>query len=97
MAKRVTWTPQAKIDRFEILEYYYKAGTPKKSLRNIDSQIKDMVKYLSEFPQLGKQFGSHNERIIYKSYYSIIYKIINEAILILQVWDTRRNPEDLKL
>jgi len=97
MAKRITWTPQAKIDRFEILEYYFEAGTPKKSLRTIDSQIRKTIKLLSKFPQLGKTFGNFGERIVYKSYYSIIYKVEDDSILIMQVWDSRRDPKDLKL
>jgi len=95
--KRIIWTPQAKIDRFDILKFYSDAGISIKSLRKIDSQFRNTIRHLSVFPNLGKSFGNQNERIIYKGYYIIIYKILEDSIQIMQIWDSRRNPDDLKL
>jgi toxin YoeB len=96
MVRKIIWTPQAKIDRFDILEHYYKKGTPKSTLRKLDLKIKSIIHHLSRFPSLGKSSAKNSERILYKEHYSIIYKYIDDDILILQLWDTRRNPEQMQ-
>lgn len=95
--KRIIWTPQAKFDRYDILNYYACTGISNKILQKIDSQLRNSVRHLSVFPNFGKLYGTQNERIIYSGYYCIIYKIVDDSVQILQIWDTRRNPEDLKL
>lgn len=95
MAKQIIWTSQAKIDRYDILNYYFSHGTPKQSLKKINSRITGIIKHLAQFPSLGKTFQGE-EKIIYKDNYSIIYRNQDEKILILQIWDTRRNPEDFR-
>jgi plasmid stabilization system protein ParE len=95
--KRIVWTPQAKIDRYDILKFYAETGVSVKTLRKIDSQFKLTIKHLSIFPNLGKTFGIQNERIIYKGNYCMIYKILEEIVQIIQIWDTRRNPADFNI
>jgi len=97
MAARIVWTPQAKIDRFDILNFYHENGTPKSTLIELDNKIRNIIEYLSYFPELGVAYKSKNARILYKDNYSIIYRIENEEILILQIWDTRQNPKNLPL
>ena len=95
--KRIIWTPQAKLDRYDILKFYADAGTNIIALRKIDYQFRNSIKHLSIFPNLGKTLANQNERIIHSGYYNIIYKILDDAIQILQIWDNRRNPDDLKI
>jgi len=59
--------------------------------------LRNSINHLSVFPNLGKTFGTHNERIINSGYYIIIYKVVDDSIQIIQIWDTGRNPADLKL
>lgn len=97
MAGRIIWTPQAKIDRFDILEFYHNKGTPKNTLIKIDNRIRNIIEYLEIFPDLGVEFKSKNARILYKDNYAIIYRIEDPDILILQIWDTRQDPKKLPL
>lgn len=97
MACRIVWTPQAKIDRFDILNFYHESGTPKSTLIKLDNKIRNIIEYLSFFPELGVAYKAKNARILYKENYSIIYRIKGKDILILQIWDTRQNPKNLPL
>jgi plasmid stabilization system protein ParE len=96
MVRKIVWTPQAKIDRYEILDYYFKQGTPKKTLKLLDLKLREVIKLIPSFPLIGKPFGKHSERAIYKYPYCVVYELLESDILILHVWDTRRNPEDFK-
>ncbi|MEO8513933.1 MAG: type II toxin-antitoxin system RelE/ParE family toxin [Ignavibacteria bacterium] len=97
MAGRIIWTPQAKIDRFDIIKFYNDNGTPKNIIKKIDFRIRNIVEYLKLFPDLGVVYKSKNARILYKDNYSIIYRIENKDILILHIWDTRQDPKNLPL
>ncbi|MBE2227672.1 MAG: type II toxin-antitoxin system RelE/ParE family toxin [Ignavibacteria bacterium] len=97
MAARIVWTPQAKVDRFDILNFYHESGTPKSTLTKLDNKIRNIIEYLSYFPELGVAYKRRNARILYKDNYSIIYRIENEEILILQIWDNRQDPKNLTL
>lgn len=94
MVKKIVWTPQARTDRYDILKYYDSQGTPKQTLKKMNSKITTIIQKLGQFPYLGKPFGEFSERIIYKDSYSIIYKEEDNSIIVLQIWDTRRNPKD---
>ena len=72
-------------------------GTPKSTLIKLDNKIRNIIEYLSFFPELGVAYKSKNARILYKDNYSILYRIEKEDILILQIWDTRQNPKNLPL
>jgi plasmid stabilization system protein ParE len=95
MAKKIIWTPQSKINRLNILEFYFDMGTPKKALIKIDNRLKKIILHLSRFPGLGKEFGIYKERIIYKDNFAIVYKVENKTILILHLQDCRRDPKTL--
>ena len=97
MAGRIIWIPQAKIDRFDILKFYYNNGTPKNTLIKLDNKIRNLVEYLKLFPNLGVVYKSKNVRILYKDNYSIIYRIEINDILILQIWDNRQDPKNIPL
>lgn len=48
------------------------------------------------FPNLGKNSGFNEIQYLIVDVYKIYYKVISEGILILLIWDGRRNPDKLK-
>ncbi len=97
MAGRIIWTPQANLARFDLLKFYHDNGTPKNTLKRLDNKIRNIIDNLTFFPNLGVTYKSKYERILYKDNYSIIYKIESNDILILQIWDSRQDPQNLPL
>lgn len=97
MAKQIIWAPEAVADRLQILDYWYKRlGTVEYSAR-LDEMFKDTVQILSRFPLLGRQVEGRDIRVLVKDHYQIFYLNQKDAIQILHLWDSRRNPEDLNL
>jgi toxin YoeB len=47
------------------------------------------------YPFIGKPTNKPNIRIKIIREYLIVYEIHTEKIVVLGVWDTRRNPKDL--
>lgn len=97
MAKRIIWAPHAVADRIQILDYWYKRLGNKEYSRKLDSIFKETADLLSHFPFLGRQLTSREARVFIKDHYQIYYLDEEDAIKILHIWDSRRNPEEFEL
>ena len=97
MAKRIIWSTHAIADRILILDYWYQKIGNKKYSQKIDQSLKKIIKKLAAFPKLGRQLSNREERFFVKDRYQIFYTEMPATIEILHIWDSRRNPDDLKL
>ncbi|HCN82321.1 MAG TPA: plasmid stabilization system [Sphingobacteriaceae bacterium] len=97
MAKRINWSMHALADRISILDYWFQRIGNKNYSKKLDQSLKDIIKKLSVYPQLGRQLENREERFFVKDSYQIFYTETSDSIEILHIWDSRRNPEDLIL
>ena len=96
MVKRVIWSRNAIQDKLQILDYWYQRIGTKTYSRKLDKAFRQSVKYLQKYPNLGRKFENSDLRFIVKDHYQIFYKIKDDEIIVLHIWDSRRNPEDFK-
>lgn len=97
MAKQIIWAPQAVADRIQILDYWSKRLGTKKYSQKLDEMFKESVTLLAEYPFLGRQVKNREERVLVKDNYQIFYLNDKDHIIILHLWDSRRDPEELNL
>ena len=98
MAKQVVWSKTAVADRIQILDYWFKRLGSKTYSRKLDQEFRNIISLLPRFPSLGRVIENRDERYILKHYYRIIYRLnSNKDIEILRIWDTRQDPENLKI
>lgn len=93
MAKRVVWTTSARIGRRLILEYWTKKTKSKNYSQKLSKEFNQRIDYLKKFPKLGKETDFPNVRATSCGHFSIFYINALEAIVIVGVYDTRRNPQ----
>ena len=96
MVKQVIWSNTAKTSKQEILSYWTKRNKSNRFSKILNKLLKDASKIIGEFPLAGKSTGRPDIRIKIVRDYLIFYKISDDRILILFIWDGRRNPEDLQ-
>jgi toxin YoeB len=98
MAKvKIEWSVDARLDLFDILEFYLERnGSPTYSIK-LNRSINKNIQHLSQNPFLGIQTDYESVRTLISGEYQIIYEIIEDIILIVMVWDLRRNPEEKNL
>ena len=98
MAKKrliVIWSPEAIADKIEILNYWYsRIGTKTYSIK-LNKQLDNVIKFLSEYPNTGRFHTVAKMLYFIKDHYYIFYKIENNVLQIMQVWDGRRNQDML--
>ncbi|MFA6403443.1 MAG: type II toxin-antitoxin system RelE/ParE family toxin [Salinivirgaceae bacterium] len=96
MVKRIVWSANALSDRIQILDFWYQRIGNKNYSRKLDNTLKAVIKHLAHFPEMGRKLDNRNERILVKDAYQIFYSIAENEIHIVHIWDSRRNPDDLK-
>jgi len=95
MVRRIIWSKNALRDKVQILDYWHKRIGTKAYSRKLDKQLRQLVKLLRSFPEMGRQLEKINVRFLVKDHYQIFYKYSGNEIKILHLWDSRRNPDNL--
>ncbi len=94
MVKRsVEWSSNAKIELFEMLDFYFKRNGNKNYSIKINRNIQATVKLLRKFPKLGIQTSEENVRVIFERDFSVFYEPTQKQITIHSIWDNQRDPE----
>ena len=98
MAKRkIVWSKEAKNDLIEILNFYNERnGSPKYSIK-LNNRINKSLQLISKYPNIGTESDYQSVRVIITGDYQIIYEIFDQLILVIMLWDCRRNFEGKKI
>lgn len=95
MAKRLIWSPLARKIRKEILQYWILRNKSKYYSQKLNVLFENSAQQIADFPYSGISVSDNIYRgKLIKDYY-ILYKIKDDSIEILFIWDTRKDPADL--
>jgi plasmid stabilization system protein ParE len=95
MAKRIVWTQTAKRARREILEYWINHNGSTVYSKRLSKLFRIKAALLQSEHYLGKPTNFKDVRVSLVSHFSIFYKLNKNEIIIVGIWDNRRNPDDL--
>lgn len=96
MAKQVIWVLNAQKDRLAILSYWEQRNKSKTYSKKLDFRFREALKLISKYPLIGKPTLKASVRIKIVEDYLLVYEITRKYIVVLRIWDSRRNPEELK-
>ncbi|PZX55850.1 type II toxin-antitoxin system RelE/ParE family toxin [Algoriphagus chordae] len=94
MVKKVVWTLRAEQDRKEILSYWKKRNKSNTYSIKLNGLFKEAVKIIQSNPHIGKLTNSGNVRSKIVKDYLMFYEEFPEELVILAIWDNRRNPKN---
>lgn len=98
MAKlKVEWSVQAKADLIDVLEFYIQRNGSAVYSKKLNAKINKSINYIASNPRLGIRTNYKSVRSLITDEYQIIYEIFDQLILIVMIWDCRKNPEGQKL
>ena len=95
MAKRIIWTNTAKKSRREILQYWIDHNGSDTYSKKLSKLFRNKVALLKSEHYHGKPTDFKNVRVSLVNNFSIFFKVNNDNIVIVGIWDNRRNPDDL--
>jgi toxin YoeB len=95
MIKTVIWTETAKNDLQNIKNFYDQRNQSNLYSKKLLKTFRDAAKLIEKFPTLSIQTDQQNIRGFAILRYIIFYEILKDTIVVLFVWDCRRDPEQL--
>ena len=95
----VLYTAWAKQQLREIYTFYKEVGNSKKG-RKIRVAVNKKVLQPKDFPLLGREeellsYLGQGHRYLVEGQYKIIYRIIESTVYVTDIFDTRRNPNQI--
>jgi plasmid stabilization system protein ParE len=93
----IIWTPRSKIDLYNISEFYGKRNGTYNYSKKIYTKIKRSVLILRRYSGIGVKTNIYNVRNLIVGDFCLFYRINDKSILIIAVWDSKRNPNNLNL
>lgn len=98
MAKwQVVLSNTSQLDRLNILNYWLVNNKSASYSRKLDAKFIEVFNNLKEYPLLGVSTIYPDVRAFVILNYKIFYQIRGNVIFIIRIWDTRQNPNTLKL
>lgn len=91
---KVEWSIEARLDLIDILDFYIQRNGNANYSRKLNSKIIKSIKHITKNPFLGIQTDIDFVRAIVTGDYQIIYEILENTLLIVMIWNCRRNPDD---
>ena len=97
MAHKIVWTEKANIERLRILQFWIDNNKSRVFSLKLDKLFISAIRDLSKKPTIGRKTEFENVRVKIVREYLIFYEIIRQDLVILSVWDGRRDKKNLKI
>ncbi len=92
----VVWSSNAKVELFEILDFYDKRNGSRNYSIKVYRGIQITINLLKRFPRLGIRTSNKNIRVVFEGDFSVFYEYLDDNIIIHSVWDNQRDPKQSK-
>jgi toxin YoeB len=97
MAYKIVWTEKANIERLRILQFWIDNNKSRVFSLKLDKLFISAIRDLSKKPTIGRKTEFENVRVKIVREYLIFYEIVRHDLVILSVWDGRRDKKILKI
>lgn len=98
MAKReIVWTKNSEIQLQEILAFYTQRNKSRNYSLKLYSKFKTELKNVALKPEIGLKTKLDQIRGLIVGDFILFYKILDDKILVLKVWNCKQNPDKLNI
>lgn len=95
--RKIEWLSEAKLDLKNILNFYIERNGSAIYSKKLNTKFNKSIQLIAKNPFIGTQTDFNKVRILITDDYQIIYEILDQVILIIKIWDCRRNPADKRI
>ena len=88
----ISWTPFAVKSKQEIFNYWNNRNKSKLYSQQLNIEFRTALIKVAKIPETGIQTDEFNVRLTLCTHFEIIYKISEQEINVLDIFDTRQNP-----
>lgn len=94
---KIEWATDAKSDLYNILVFYVQRNKSTSYSNKLNTKINKSINLISSNPLLGTKTDYDSVRALITGEYQIIYEVFDQLLLIIMIWDCRRDPNDKRL
>lgn len=94
---KVKWSIEARLDLFDILDFYTQRNGNAVYSKKLFLKINKSIGLIIRQPSIGLQTNIESVRALVTGDYQLIYEIAENTILIVMVWDCKRDPHKKKV
>ena len=92
--RKIVWTDFAKESKYAIFLYWNQRNKSTTYSRKLNALFQESLKQIVNFPESSIESNDINVRLKIANHFEVIYHISSTQITILDIWDTRQNPEN---
>ncbi len=96
MVKKIVWAKEASTERNNIIAYWNWHNKSNIYSKKLLLLIKGAINSIKKSPEVGKPTNRPDTKLRIVRDYFIVYRIKDDTIHILSIWDTRQNPSKLE-
>lgn len=98
MALDIIWTISAQKDRIRVFEHWNERTQSREYSQKLNTSIGHRILLIKKYPSAGLSTDKSGIRFhIIARHYKLFYRIKENNAYILRFWDTRQDPDKLKL
>ena len=94
-SKKIILTELAKLSVIDILDFYIKQNGNSIYSQKLSKDIKSTIKLIAKYNYTGRQTDKEGIRVFIKDRNAIFYELNEQKLIVLFVWDCRRDPDQL--
>lgn len=95
--RKIIWTQKAIQSRKSIFKYWNSRNKSTAYSKKLNSQFLLALNLISKFPKIAIASEIKDVRLKVVSNYYLIYLLTDNEIVVLDIWDTRQNPENFPI
>lgn len=95
--RKIIWSARARLDLFEILDFYYKRNGTISYSRKLNATIRKAIRLLEKYADIGIQTDVNDVRNLITGDFGVFYEVKPNTIEIITIWDSRQNPNNLNI
>ncbi len=95
MVKRIKWTRRALNEKLDILNYWRQRNRSRTYSVKLNDLLIEATRLLQKYPSIGRPTTDPEVKHILAKDYLLFYTENETEIIILHVWDERRNPHSM--
>lgn len=97
MVFQIVWTEKANIERQHILQFWVDHNKSKTFSLKLNKLFISAIRDIAKKPNIGRKTEFENVRVKIVREYLIFYEVIKKDLVILSIWDGRRDKKSFKI
>ena len=95
--RKIVWTSSALESRKSIFLYWNKINKSNRYNKKLNNLLQKSLEQVIMFPKTAIKSNNSNVRLKLATHFEMIYSVSETNIFVLDIWDSRQNPQNFPI